>query len=247
MGAYEPVTIEAKGGHYELTREGGLLLKVPRNVFERYRSDTVFPPAWPAREEEHPVRRVYWNPDTREFLMAGLDAHPARTAELHGGTPFRSYLQGFWLPDPPVLLLRPFWNPADPYDPFDRAARSRSLRTQIAFVELLEGLRPPEGWAIVLNATQEYLEALGMGPRGTPGSPGEILSVSLAPPVPREDPAARAALEALGLDHVGDAFPVLRAGALAGAYALGLPSVHAVEAVFREHGLHYQVGPFRPH
>ena len=26
-------------------------------------------------------------------------------------------IQGFWLPTPPLLLLRPFWNPADPYDP----------------------------------------------------------------------------------------------------------------------------------
>jgi len=247
MGRYEPVTIEAKGDRYELSRAGEVVVRVPSSVFERYEPDAVFPPAWPARNPEHPVRRLYWNPDTRELLMAGLEAHPARTAELHGGTPFRSFLQGFWVPRPPVLLLRPYWNPSDPYSPFDRAARVRSLRLQTEFVELLAGLRPPAGWSAVLNVTQEYLDGLGLDPHGIPAEPGEIREVSLAPPAALDRPAARKALEDIAVGHVGDLFPVLRSGALVGVHALGLPAVHAAEAVFQDQGLHYQVGPFRPH
>ena len=247
MGRYEPVTIETRGNHYELSRAGDVVVRVPVSVFDRYEPDAVFPPAWPAREPEHPVRRLYWNPDSRELLMAGLEAHPARTAELHGGTPFRSFLQGFWVPRPPVLLLRPYWNPSDPYGPFDRAARLRSLRLQSGFVELLAGLRPPQGWSAILNVTQEYLDALGMAPEGIPAEPGEIQEVSLAPPASLDEAEPRAALEAVAVAHVGDLFPVLRSGRLVGVHALGLPAVHAAESVFQAHGLHYQVGPFRPH
>ena len=247
MGEFQTVTIEARGGHYELVQGGEVLFRIPRAVFERYDAGAVFPPSWAPAAREHPVRRVYWNPRSLELLMAGLEAHPARTPELHGTASFRSFLQGFWIPRPPVLLLRPFWNPGDPREPFDRPARERSFQVQMRLVDILERLRPPPSWAVILNATEPYLEALGVDPDGPPPGPGAVRELSLTPPASLEDEAAREALEAFALDHPGTLFPVIRPGRLVGVHALSLPAEHTAEAVLRGLGLLYQEGPFRPH
>ena len=246
-GRFETVVIEARAGRYELRQGDRTLLAVPRPVFEGYEADSVFPPAWRALREAHPVRRLFWNPADAEFLMAGLDTHPARAVEGSGSSPYRAYLQGIWLPHPPVLLLSPFWNPEDPYDSFDEAARRRSFDTQMAFVGILSGLRPPSRWTGVLNTTDLYREALGVSPEATSGSPPEVREGALTPPRPLEDAGARQALEAIALRHVGEIFPVLRAGCLAGFHALSLAAVQAAQALLAEFGLDSQEGPYRPH
>ena len=246
MGEFETVTIEARGGHYEVHQGGRLLFRVPRDVFDRYEPDAVFPPLWKAREEEHPVRRLYWNPRSRELLMAGLEAHPARTAELYGSSPFRSFLQALWIPRPPVLLVRPFWNPATPREPFGPEARKENFRIQREFLEILARLRAPRAWTAVLNATQPYLEALGADPGPHP-EPGTVREISLTPPASLEDPAPREALRRFAVDHAGLLFPVVRPGLLVGIHALSLPACHVAEAVLQELDLLYQEGPFRPH
>ncbi len=245
---FETVVIELRGGHYRVVRGDEVLLAVPRDVFEAYDADAVFPPAWQPRDTGgHPVRRLYWNPGTREFLMAGLQAHPARVAEGWGSTPYRSFLQAFWLPRPPVLFVRPFWQPGDPTAPFDEAARQTSFHVQERFVDLLGRLRPPPGWTAVLNATTPYLEAVGVSLDARPVGPDAVHELSLAPvPGPR-DPHARAALEAVATGHPGRLFPVVRAGRLVAVHALDLPARHQGEAVLREHGLGYQEGPYLPH
>jgi len=246
-GSFETVVIEARAGRYELRQGERTLLAVPRPVFEGYEADSVFPPAWRALREAHPVRRLFWKPTDAEFLMAGLDTHPVRAVEGSGSSPYRAYLRGIWLPNPPVLLLSPFWNPADPYDPFDEAARRRSFDTQMAFVGILSGLRPPSRWTAVLNATDLYREALGVSPEATSGSPPEVREGALTPPRPLQEGAARQALEAIALHHVGEIFPVLRAGCLAGFHALTLAAIQAAQALLAEFGLDSQDGPYRPH
>jgi len=244
---FETVVIEARAGHYEVSQAGEVLLAVPTSVFDRYEADDVFPPGWRPRADAHPVRRLFWNPQNAEFLMAGLEAHPARTVEGGGSTPYRSYLQGFWVPEPPVLLLRPFWNPADPYDAFDTPARLRSFRAQWRFFELLKGLRPPQGWTAILNATDPYLEAMGVNAAGEPADPEAVRELSLTPPASLDSPTVAQTLEILATEHVGGAFPVLRDGAFSGVHALSLPAVHAVQALLDRVGIPHQEGPFRPH
>lgn len=246
-GTFETVLIEARAGRYELRQGERTLLAVPRPVFEGYEADSVFPPAWRSLREAHPVRRLFWNPADAEFLMAGLDAHPVRAVEGSGASPYRAYLRGIWLPAPPVLLLSPFWNPADPCDPFDEAARRRSFDTQMAFVEILSGLRPPSRWTGVLNATDLYREALGVSTEATSGRPPEVREGALTPPRPLEEGGVRQALEAIALRHVGEIFPVLRAGCLAGFHALTLAGVQAAQALLTQFGLDSQEGPYRPH
>ncbi len=247
MGEFQTVTIETRAGHYELSQGGEVLFRIPRAVFERYDAGAVFPPSWAPATREHPVRRLYWNPRSLELLMAGLEAHPARTAELHGTASFRSFLQGFWIPSPPVLLLRPFWNPDDPREPFGRRARERSFQVQMRLVGTLERLRPPSSWVVILNATEPYLEALGVNPDGLPPEPGAVRELSLTPPAPLEDEAAREALRTFAVEHPGTLFPVIRPERLVGVHALSLPAEHTAEAVLRKLGLLYQEGPFRPH
>ncbi len=247
MPDFETVVIEARSGRYEVAQGEHLLLAVPAAVFERYEAEAVFPPAWAARQESHPVRRLFWNPQTAEFLMAGLEAHPARTVEGWGSTPYRSYLQGLWLPTPPVLLLRPFWNPSDPYEPFDAAARRRSFDAQSRLLRTLTGLRPPAGWSAILNATDPYLDALGVNAPGTPPDPEAIREVSLTPPGALTSAPIAQALEILATEHAGAVFPVLREGVLAGAHALILPALHAAQALLDRLGIPSQEGPYRPH
>ncbi len=247
MGEFQTVTIEARAGHYELSQGGEVLFRIPKAVFERYDAGAVFPPSWVPATREHPVRRLYWNPRSLELLMAGLEAHPARTTELHGTASFRSFLQGFWIPRPPVLLLRPFWNPGDPHEPFDRRARERSFQVQLRLVGTLERLRPPARWVIILNATEPYLEALGVSPDGLPPEPGAVRELSLTPPAPLDDETAQEALRTFAVEHPGTLFPVIRPGHLVGVHALSLPAEHTAEAVLRKLGLLYQEGPFRPH
>ncbi|MFU8856473.1 MAG: hypothetical protein ACNA8S_05635 [Deferrisomatales bacterium] len=247
MTHFETVVIEPRRGHYVLAQGTQTLLSVPASVFERYEASSVFPPSWAPKQPSHPVRQLFWNPDTLEFLMAGLEQHPARTAEGWGSAPFRSYLQGYWVPAPPVLLLRPFWNPADPEDPFDTAARRHSLEVQQRFLRLIGGLRPPAGWSAILNATAPYLEVLGVNRPGLPAEPGEILEASLTPPGNLSSAAAAQALERLATEQAGRVFPVLREGALTGVHALCLPDLLAAQAVLDQHGLLHQEGPFRPH
>lgn len=245
--AFETVVIEQRKGRYEVVQGEEVLLAVPAPVFESYEAASVFPPAWEPREVSHPVRRLFWNPDTAEFFMAGLEAHPARTVEGWGSTPYRSYLQGFWIPAPPVLLLRPFWNPSDPYDPFDAAARRRSFVVQTRLLRILGGLRPPEGWSAILNATDAYLEALGVeGGRALP-EPDAMRELSVTPPVSLTCERAARALELLGTEHAGALFPVLREEALAGVHALTLSAFHTAQALLDRFDLPHQEGPFRPH
>jgi hypothetical protein len=247
LSPFETVIIETRAGHYELTQAGEVLLAVPEAVFDQYEADDVFPMGWRPRSPGHPVRRLFWNPENAEFLMAGLEAHPARTVEGAGATPYRSYLQGFWLPEPPVLLFRPYWNPADPYDAFDTPARLRSFRAQWRLLQTLTGLRPPSGWTAIINATDPYLEALGVNTSGTPVDPDAVRELSLTPAAPLASPAVAQALEVLATEHVGAAFPVLREGVLAGVHALILPALHAVQALLDRVGIPHQEGPFRPH
>jgi hypothetical protein len=247
MKPFEAVVIEPSGGRYQVLRGKQLLLSVPRDLFERYEADVVFPPQWKAVNPAHPVRRLFWNPDSREFLMVGLEAHPARTAESFGSTPYRTFLHGFWIPTPPLLLLRPHWNPADPYDAFDGPARRRSFEVQRRFLDLLGNLRPPEGWSAVLNATNSYLEALGVSVHGPAPDSDAIREVSLTPPGALGDDAVAEALDTLANEQVGEAFPVLRGDLLSGVHTLDLPTVHCVEAVLDRLGIAYQHGPYRPH
>lgn len=247
MSAFETVVIEARSGRYEVTQAGEVLLAVPAEVFDRYEADDVFPPGWRDRAAAHPVRRLFWNPQTAELIMAGLDAHPARAVESRGSTPYRSYLQGLWLPEPPVLLLRPYWNPADPYDAFDMPARLRSFRAQWRFLEILSGLRPPPGWTAIFNATAPYLEALGVDLEGGPHDPEAIREISLTPPASLDSPTVAQTLEILATEHVGSASPVLRKGVLAGVHTLTLPAMHSVQALLERLGIPHQEGPFRPH
>ncbi|GAB4264478.1 MAG: hypothetical protein Kow0092_16150 [Deferrisomatales bacterium] len=247
MERFETIVIEREGGHYTVKQAETVLLTVPAPVFERYEATSVFPPAWRSLQPSHPVRRLYWNPDTTEFLMAGLDAHTARTAEAYGTTGYRSFLQGFWLPHPPVLLLRPFWNPESPYDDFDTAARRRSFEVQQRFTGILFRLRPPAGWSAVLNATAPYLEALGVTPQGGPADPEAVAEVSLTPPGSLATPEVAEALRALAVEHAGEVCPVLREGVLAGVHALSRPAMHAAQALLDRFGLLHQEGPYRPH
>lgn len=246
-GRFEPVVIEPRGGHYRLAQGEELLLSMPRALFEAYEADSVFPPAWQSLDPAHPVRRLFWNPQTAEFLMAGLETHPVRTVEAFGTTPYRSYLQALWLPAPPLLLLRPHWNPPDPADPFDAPARRKSFEVQRRFLDLVGRLRPPPGWGAVLNATDPYLEALGVVPEGPGGSPEALWEVSLTPPAPLDRGDGAAALEELATACAGRLFPALRGGALAAVHALALRDQHESEALLTRHGLAHQRGPFRPH
>lgn len=244
---FETVVIEQKRGRYEVVQGDEVLLAVPAPVFEAYEVEAVFPPAWEPREPSHAVRRLFWNPQTTEFFMAGLEAHPARTVEAWGSTPYRSFLQGFWVPAPPLLLLRPFWNPPDPYDPFDAAARRQSFAAQTRFLAILRGLRPPAGWTAILNATDPYLDALGVNPAETSPDPEAVRELSLTPPGPLTSEAVTRALEALATDHAGNLFPVLREGLLSGVHALCLPALHTAQALLDRLGLLHQEGPYRPH
>jgi len=247
VGDFRTVVIERDGGRLRLSQEGAVLLRLPASLLDRFAADSVYPPAWQALLPCHPVRRLFWNPTTDEFLMAGLEENPARVVEELGGSHYRAYLQGFWLPEPPLLLLRPYWNPEDPYDPFDDEARRESFRVQWRFREILGGLRPPQGWAAVFNAVDAYLDALGVAPEGPDGEPEELRELSVTPPAVLEDPTAKRALEALATREVGRVFPVVRDGALVGAQALDLDGLHRGEAVLAEAGLLFQQGPFRPH
>lgn len=244
---FDTVVIEQKRGRYEVAQGDEVLLAVPAAVFEAYDVESVFPPAWGVREPSHPVRRLFWNPETAEFFMASLEAHPARTAEAWGSTPYRSYLQGFWIPAPPVLLLRPYWNPSDPYDPFDAAARRRGFAVQARFLEILQGLRPPQGWTAILNATDPYLDALGVSAPGAAYDPEEIRELSLTPPAPLSLEAAAGVLDLLATEHAGTLYPVLRENALASVHALTLFALHTAQALLDRAGLPHQEGPFRPH
>lgn len=249
MAPFETVLIEKAGDSYRLSQGAELLLRVPAAVFERYEAETVFPPQWRVREEgAHPVRRLFWNSESNEFLMAGLEAHPARTTEALGTAPYRSFLQGFWIPSPAVLLLRPFWHPSDPYDAFDAEARETSFRTQERFLEVLGKMRPPPGWTAILNATDAYLDTLGVTPEAPPPpETNAVREVSLTPPAPLRDEAGRTALRRLAVEHAGSLFPVLREGALVGVHSLDLRDALAAEALFDALGLLYQQGPYRPH
>ncbi|HSH69805.1 MAG TPA: hypothetical protein VK997_07795 [Deferrisomatales bacterium] len=240
--------IEQSGGSYRLSRDGELLLVVPQALFDTYAQDSVFPPSWPdATGGAHPVRRLYWNPENRQFLMAGLERHPARVVEGHGLTAYRSFLQGFWLPEPPVLLLRPFWNPPDPYAAFDQQARARSLGLQLQFHRLLAQMRPPHGWATILNATDAYLEALGITSADGSSDPEAIHELSLIPPLALGRPPAVRLLDALSQEHLKTVFPLLRDGALCGLHTLGLDARHGAEALLETSGSLYQPGILRPH
>jgi hypothetical protein len=247
MSDFKTVVIQKVGGHYELTQTRVPLLRIPETGFMQYDAQTVFPPEWRSLEDSHPVRLLFWNPETAEYLMAGLEVHPARVAEGHGTSPFRSFLQGFWIPRPPVLLLRPYWNPADPYDPFDGDARRRSFGAQRRFLQILDGLMPPRGWTSILNATDPYLEALGVNSEGMPADPESIRELSLTPPARLDSPAVSKALEVLAVHHTGSCFPVLRDGTLSGAHALCMPALHSCAALFQSLSIPFQEGPFRPH
>jgi hypothetical protein len=247
VSGFETVVIEPRGGHYVVAQGNEVLLAVPAAVFERYEAGAVFPPSWDGREESHPVRRLFWNPETAEFLMAGLGAHPVRTVEGAGSTPYRSFLQGFWVPSPPVLLMRPYWNPPDPYDPFDAEARRRSFHAQRRLLGILTGLLPPAGWSAILNATDPFLEAVGLDPAAAEADPEGIREVSLTPPGFLESGRVAEALEILATEHVGSLFPILREGVLAGVHALCLPALHAAQALFDRLGILHQEGPYRPH
>ena len=247
MGGFRTIVIEPDGGHFRLSQEGETLLRVPAALLDRFSADAAFPPAWVSQSPTHPVRRLFWNPKTREYLMAGLEDHPARTAEALGSSPYRSYLQGFWLPEPPVLLLRPFWNPEDPYAPFDEEARRESFRVQWKFWEILGGLRPPRDWSALFNAVDPYLDALGVNPQGPDAEAEELRELSLTPPAPLSEPAARAAVERMATQEVGRVFPLVRGETLAGAQALDLDGLHRAEAVLSDAGLLFQQGLFRPH
>lgn len=238
----QPVVIDRSGGHYQVVRGGEVLLRVPARLFERFEANSVFPPLWEC-PEVHPVRRFYWNPDTLEFLMFGLDEEGVRSGDTFGPSGYRSFLQGFWAPTPPLLFLRPFWRPETPYDPFDAGARRLSYEVQLRFLRLVEQLRPPAGWGAVLNAVSPYLDALGLGAEGRPGDPDDILELSLMPPAPTKDPAVSALLERLAVEQAGDCCPVLRDGALAGVHALGRRELNAAEAAVAAAGLDCREGP----
>lgn len=247
MGDFRTVVIERDGGQFRLSQGGDALLRLPAGLLDRFSADAVFPPAWTALEPCHPVRRLFWNETSGEFLMTGLEDHPVRAIERLGASPYRSYVQGLWLPSPPLLLLRPYWNPPDPYAPFDGEARRESFRAQGRLCALLHRLRPPEGWTAVFNAVDDYLEALGVTVEGPGDEPEAVRELSLTPPAPLGEPEGRNALEALAVGEVGRAFPVVRGGALAGVHALDLGDLHRAEAVLAAAGLAYQVGPYRPH
>ena len=247
MNRFETVEIVPGGTHYRMLQSDRLLLSIPGGVFEGYEPDTVFPPRWRARHASHPVRRLFWNPDTLEFLMTGLDAQPARFVESFGSASYRSFLQAVWIPAPPVVLSRPFWHPSDPYEPFDGPARTLSLRTQLGFRATLSGLRPPGEWVWVLNATDAYLDALGAGIEGLPPEAEAVREVALTPPLDLGDPRAAAALEELATQHVGALFPVLRGDRFAGAQALSLSHIHTAAALLEKRGIQCQEGAFWPH
>ena len=247
MTDFQTVVIDRVGGHYHVVQGEDLLLRVPESVFQQFEADSVFPPDWRPLSESHPVRRLFWNPDTREFLLAGLEELSARVAEGHGTSPFRSFLQGLWVPRPPVLLLRPYWNPADPYEPFDQAARQMSFSAQWHFLEILGRLRlPPEATGI-LNATDAYLEALGVNAAGVPFDGEAIRELSLTPPESLEAPRVWKALEVIATEYAGTCFPLVHRGMLRGAHALCLPAIQSCEALFQSLSISCQEGPFRPH
>lgn len=237
-----PVLIARVGSHYQLTQAGEVLLRVPLRVFERFDASCVFPPLW-VNADVHPVRRLYWNPDTLEFLMFGLDEQTVRFGETFGPSGYRSYLQGFWSPTPPAVFLRPYWRPEDPYDPFDDPARLVSLQVQRRFLAILDRLRPPEGWTAVLNAVSPYLDALGLNAEGRSGDPGDILELSLMPPAPLHDGRAAALFETLATAQAGHCSPVLRNGSLCSVHALGLSELHAAEAAVAAAGFYCREGP----
>lgn len=248
MPSRSPVVIESHGGSFLVTRDGELLLRIPRSLFDNYAQDTVFPPTWmDTTGVAHPVRRLYWNPVSRQFLMAGLERHPARVVEGHGTTAYRSFLQGFWLPAPPVLLLRPFWNPADPFAGFDDRARMESLQVQLSFYRMLSQMRPPAAWTTILNATDSYLDALGITSLDGDNHPEAIQELSLVPPLALDQTPATQLLERLSHRHLRSAFPVLREGFLHSLHTLGLHSRLATEALLSDFGAEYQIGPWLPH
>jgi hypothetical protein len=243
-----PIVIESHGNAFRVTRDEELLLRIPRVLFDTYAQDTVFPPSWTdTTGVAHPVRRLYWNPRSRQFLMVGLERHPARVVESHGTTAYRSFLQGFWMPRPPVLLLRPFWNPADPAASFDVRARAESLDVQLSFYRLLAQMRPPRGWSTILNATDSYLEALGLTSIDGSSEIEAIQELSLAPSPTLGSPQAIRLLNAFSQRHLKSVFPVLRGDALSSLHTLGLDARHGAEALLLELGTGYQLGPWQPH
>lgn len=247
MSDFATVVIRAEGAYYVLTQSDDVLLRVPASVFERYDTDSVFPPGWKSSEDVHPVRRLYWNPRSLEFLMFGLDEQPMRFGDAFGPSGFRSFVQGFWLPAPPLLLVRPFWSPESPDQPFDTVARRQSYELQRAFLGVLGRLRPPDGWGAVLNAVDPYLDALGVNADGRAGDPDDLLELFLTPPAPLELPSVARALEVLVTQQAGGCVPVLRRGALQGVQAFGLRELQAAEAVLIERGIEYRQGPAFAH
>jgi hypothetical protein len=243
----QPVVIAKFGAHYHVAQGSDVLLRVPAEVFERFDTNCVFPPLWGAPQGIHPVRRLYWNPESREFLMFGLDEQTVRFGETFGPSGYRSFVQGFWTPSPPLTFLRPYWNPTDPYEPFDAAARRCSFHAQRSFLDLLARLRPPEGYGAILNTVAPYLDELGLNPEGQPGDPDEILELSLTPPAPLADSLTAAVLETLGIEQAGECFPVLRGEALVGVHALGLRELHVAERIITDAGLDCREGPALPH
>jgi hypothetical protein len=249
MSNFQTVVIEPIAGRYRVAQGGRTLFLIPRAVMEQFEPEAVFPPEWPSRESERlEVRRLFWEPNTLEFLMADFEAHPARLVEELGSAPYRAYLQSLWLPPSGALLTRIHWNPADPYDPFDEQARRASLRVQLQFVQRMAALRPPEHWTVVLNVVEAYLEAVGL--QGGPSSPaGELLELSLTPPLPwgnREGEGWRA-LEAAGVALAGDCFPVVRAARFCAVHALSLRDLQAAEALLNRQGVLTKEGSFDPH
>lgn len=243
MAEPPPVVIEREGAHYRVVRDGELLFRVPGGVFESYQADAVFPPLWTPAAGPEPLRRLLWQPRSKELLMGGPESQPAGLAEVFGNSAFRAYLHGLWIPTPPTVYLRPFWHPGDPYEPFDLRARRASYEVQRGFLSLLASLRPPAGWCAVLNAVEPVLESLMGAAEEDP-----LRELSLTPPGQLADPRVRGALETLALEQVGGCAPVLRDGTLlVGVWAPSLRDQQAAEAALAEAGLLCQEGPYRPH
>ncbi|MBI5442991.1 MAG: hypothetical protein HY900_17475 [Deltaproteobacteria bacterium] len=246
MGRFPTVVIDPAGAGFRVAQGGRDLLRVPAAVLEAYEADCVFPPEWGARGGASGERRLFWHPETLEYLMAAVEAHPVRVVEALGSEPYRSYLQGFWLPRFRALVLRIYWNPADPLDPFGEEARRESLRVQLRFLELLRGLRPPARWTAVLNATEAYLDAVGLN--GADGlDPETIRELSLTPPVRLATAEGARALELVGTRLASTCFPVLDEETLRGAYALSLQDLHTAEACLADLGLLTKEGAYEPH
>lgn len=250
MGRFEPVVIEREGGHYLLRQGAERLLRVPLDVFEGYEGDAVFPPSWTARGGNRSLpetRYMLWHPPSGEFLMSPIRPRPPLLAEVYGSHPFRSYLQAFWFPECSRLILRTYWNPASPAEPFDTAARKINYEVQSAFARLALRLMPPPHATITLNAVDRYQRIIGLDGSGAQADPTLVTRLHLSPLAKLTEGRVENALFSLSVEMAGRAYPTIDGERFRWVETLTESDMREVRGVLDANGVQYSDSEFRSH